>query len=627
MIVMKAGILALIWAAFLLVDGQPSPEELAPLLDGLFDRPTQEASGTAADLQKRVPLMTDDPTVAPLIDLQVFAPPVVPKGGTSCTVKLLEHSFGVDSFNKPAIVSYLPPVSPQCGKVGEWAAISLNLSVFSIGTQYDRLGAIYLSHTEIWRTSSAEPTKTGTIWTTIKDMTKYTPLFAKPGDLMMDFSNIVDTSLLLDAAFDVTITATFYAPTKAFPTPDTPDLIISLSNLSPTLPNFFTVDNDAGATTVTDIPDTTEEAYVEIICSGNSAEEFWYLNTPDEFIDTFPPDAGLIGKGPFREVQVLVDGQLAGVVWPHAVIYTGGITPSNWRPLTSFGAYDQPTYWISITPFIPQLLTANRSHTITLRVQGQGSNPSINSNWFVSGSVHIRKGKGKITGKLTKHEVGPLEIKTTGGATAGNKTLHTRVTAKRKLVVEAELKTSHGRQTVTFTQDLEYTNEADYEDEGWIQRGAQSTIGTTEARHGVRLVLRDAFSYPLAVFSNYSLFTQELGGYGSDIHQNHTRALQPPFGFQRSIHSVQHAKGQIGMDDWPGLRHAINGTGETTQLFAYSDGRGETYFRDVAAMNDGWVKDEVWGTLKDANPPVPRSQIFGPGGGPGFRRMVARGRR
>lgn len=29
----------------------------------------------------------------------------------------------------------------------------------------------------------------------IKDMTHYTPLFAKPGDLMMDFSNIVDTSL------------------------------------------------------------------------------------------------------------------------------------------------------------------------------------------------------------------------------------------------------------------------------------------------------------------------------------------------------------------------------------------------------------------------------------------------
>lgn len=78
--------------------------------------------------------------------------------------------------------------------------------------------------------------------------------------------------------FTVTITATFYAPTKAFPTPDTPDLIVPLSNLSPTLPNFFAVDNDAGAATVIEIPGTTEEAYVEIICSGNSAEEFWYLS-------------------------------------------------------------------------------------------------------------------------------------------------------------------------------------------------------------------------------------------------------------------------------------------------------------------------------------------------------------
>jgi hypothetical protein len=81
------------------------------------------------------------------------------------------------------------------------------------------------------------------------------------------------------------------------------------------------------------------------------------------------------------------------------------------------------------------------------------------------------------------------------------------------------------------------------------------------------------------------------------------------------------------MDDWPGLRHAINGTGATEQTFAYVDGRGESYFRDVAARNDGWVRDAVWGTLRDANPPVPRNQIFGPGGGPGFRRMVGRGMR
>lgn len=78
------------------------------------------------------------------------------------------------------------------------------------------------------------------------------------------------------------------------------------------------------------------------------------------------------------------------------------------------------------------------------------------------------------------------------------------------------------------------------------------------------------------------------------------------------------------MDNWPGLRHAINGTGATDQTFGYIDGRGETYFRDLAAKNDGWVRDKVWGTLRARNPPVSNDQIFGLGGGPGFRRRTVR---
>lgn len=73
------------------------------------------------------------------------------------------------------------------------------------------------------------------------------------------------------------------------------------------------------------------------------------------------------------------------------------------------------------------------------------------------------------------------------------------------------------------------------------------------------------------------------------------------------------------MDDAPGLRHAINGTGATDQQFAFSSASGESYFRDIAAMNDGWVRDTVWGTLKKLEPPVPKGQIF-KGGGHGFRR-------
>ena len=89
----------------------------------------------------------------------------------------------------------------------------------------------------------------------------------------------------------------------------------------------------------------------------------------------------------------------------------------------------------------------------------------------------------------------------------------------------------------------------------------------------------------------------------------------------RTTLSIQHARGDVGMDDWPGLRHAINGSGATDQRFAFTASSGETYFRDIAARDDAWVRDAVWGseTLRTAEPPVPPEQIF-PDGGPGFRR-------
>ncbi|KXN87539.1 Peptide-N4-(N-acetyl-beta-glucosaminyl)asparagine amidase A [Leucoagaricus sp. SymC.cos] len=598
-------------------DAQLTPWEWEPLVDGLNHPP-------ALGLNERVPLMTNDTVKIPLIDLQVFAPPGASRQNTNtCSVLLLEHSFGVNSFGVPAVVDYVPPTAPECGQAGEWLEISLNLTVYCIGTQYDRLGSIYLSHVEIWRTSSAEPTKTGTVWTTLKDVTHFSPLFAQAGDLMMDFSNIIAPELLLDGVFNVTLTATFIPFPAGSQKPLAADVIIPLSNLSPTSPNLFTIEDDAGATTNVTVPDDTTEAYVEIFASGNSAEEFWYSNTPDEFVSLFPKVTGLIGKGPFREVRLLIDGQLAGVVWPYGVIYTGGITPTNWRPLTSFGAYDAPTYWIDITPFLPLLLSSEAPHSMTLAVRGQGQNPSFNSNWFVSGSIHVRRGTSKTSGRLLKYHAPEPEIRTIGGVERGNRTVWTRVDVRRAILVESELHTSDGLKVVTFKQDLQFINTAQYEDDGWLQGSRewvnQTSNGTTSSVHGGAGRLRDAFIYPLNIFSNYSNFLALFGGYESEVNQTYTRALQPPTDIYRSIHSQQYARGSVEMDNWPGLRHAIMGKGQTAQQFAYIDTRGETYFRDIAAKNDGWIRDEVWGSLRKVNPPVPRSQLYGPDGGPGFR--------
>jgi hypothetical protein len=152
------------------------------------------------------------------------------------------------------------------------------------------------------------------------------------------------------------------------------------------------------------------------------------------------------------------------------VIYTGGITPSNWRPLTSYGAYDQPTYWVDISPFIPILLDTKTHHSVTLHVVGQGvTAPSFNSDWFVSGSIHVRTGTSKTTGKMTSYSAPAVKISTTGGSSPGNTTVWTKVVAHRELKIESELLTSEGKKIVSFSQSLDFTNTAQYADEGWIQ--------------------------------------------------------------------------------------------------------------------------------------------------------------
>lgn len=55
-----------------------------------------------------------------------------------------------------------------------------------------------------------------------------------------------------------------------------------------------------------------------------------YYNTADEYLGDLPAGT-TYGGGPFREVRLLVDGQVAGVAFPYAVIFTGGINPSVWR--------------------------------------------------------------------------------------------------------------------------------------------------------------------------------------------------------------------------------------------------------------------------------------------------------
>lgn len=77
-----------------------------------------------------------------------------------CEEVLVVHSFGY-SYGHPFIGNYTPPAC-------KFNRVTWNLTVTSAGRQFDRLGIVYLGDIEVFRTSTAEPTASGIIWTYLK---------------------------------------------------------------------------------------------------------------------------------------------------------------------------------------------------------------------------------------------------------------------------------------------------------------------------------------------------------------------------------------------------------------------------------------------------------------------------
>ena len=96
--------------------------------------------------------------------------------------------------------SYEPP---KC----DFDTVRMNLTVTSKGRQYDRLALMYLLDIEVFRTSTAEPTKDGIVWTYIKDMSPYNALWKRPQKLIFDLGNQITDKYT--CAFSVRLAAVF----------------------------------------------------------------------------------------------------------------------------------------------------------------------------------------------------------------------------------------------------------------------------------------------------------------------------------------------------------------------------------------------------------------------------------
>ncbi|MFC8347132.1 peptide-N4-asparagine amidase [Streptomyces sp. NPDC057280] len=350
------------------------------------------------------------------------APPVSRPSGQSCQVTLAEARFR--DFT-PYQGSYTPPA--HCGD--RWSKVVLRMDGKVKGRQYDRLGYLRVGGVEIFRTSTPEPSPDGIEWSVEKDVTRYSDTLRSGQDVEMLIGNVVDDTYT--GVIDVKVTLTFYAgrPDAA----KTPDRVLPLT--------------DGTVTT----PRNSERIVAEVYAtgSGGGCEEYWYLTVPD----TAPYSCKAAG-GPYREVQIKVDGQLAGIAAPFPHVWTGGWSnPFLWYVVPGPRAFDVKPIEYDLTPFAG-LLNDGEPHRVQVDVVGV---PEGQSGWSAPVNVAVWQDakRAHVTGKLIAHTVGDL---TNSSVYTPGSEHRLDTEGAHRLTVAGYVDTSHGRVTTTVRRSLTNTS-------------------------------------------------------------------------------------------------------------------------------------------------------------------------
>jgi Peptide N-acetyl-beta-D-glucosaminyl asparaginase amidase A len=383
---------------------------------------------------------------------------------------------------------------------GDWSMVVMDVTGTEQGRQYDRLAEVYDGATQIFLGVTPEPTPAGITWHVQKDITGYLPLLSGTrtfSSYVDNYLNSVDTGIPA-----LTVKLYFYpagdgyrpaqvatttdpglagdainqtGPASQLTSPGVPNDVVTLVPSGDTY-DFNTINQGSSVSSTVTLPDDIRSATLDLYAVGQSNDEFWWGLSPA-----------------FREIEVSIDGKPAGVVWPDAFVYTGGVNPLIWRPLTGVDTMDIPSYRLDLTPFAG-LLSNGKSHTITLSVAGN------DGYWLAGGSLLLSAGGPAVTGSVTTDS---LSFPTTssisqndGLGSSSNQVLAESASAAYRI---AGTVTQGGRTwTDALNQSLQYSNDQTNIDEStcnpecyqWAHQETTSTASETITGPGGPAVTR-----------------------------------------------------------------------------------------------------------------------------------------
>ncbi len=422
----------------------------------------------------------------------VTADPLVTRPSTTpCVVQLFSDAsffdFNVENF------SYAPP----SGCPGPWAKVVLESDInLNAGIQYDRTANFWLGPVNIYFGTTSEPSPSeGPSWHIESDLTDYSSIFYTAQSGQADIGNTLCCGLT--STIYASASLEFYPLAEGQTAPVAADQVLALS----AGPSGGTVALTTGSSTLSGtftFPTNVESAYLDVYAQGQSGDEFWYTCVPNDVATELE---SCTNTG-FRETEVTIDGQAAGVAPVFPWIFTGGIDPFLWFPIPGVQTLNFTPYRVNLTPFAG-LLSNGQQHTVSLSVYNADSYFSASASLL----LYLDSGSAQTTGAVTEDTLtGPSPVVTENVNVQPTYIRGTvNVSSKRNFVISGYVNTSKGKVTTKVAQTASFVNHQSFNITGskYVQNITQNTTlnsNTTVTQKGVSAVITSQdFTFPLTV--------------------------------------------------------------------------------------------------------------------------------
>jgi hypothetical protein len=421
----------------------------------------------------------------------VTADPTIPRPSTTpCVVQLFSdaafYNFNVENF------TYAPP----SGCPGPWAKVILEADInLNAGVQYDRTANFWLGPVNIYFGTTAEPgSNLAPSWHVENDLTDYSSLFYATQSGQADIGNTLCCGLT--STIYASASLEFYPLEPGQAAPVVADQVIALSAGSSGGTATLNTSADRLSGTFT-FPTNVQAAYLDVYAQGQSSDEFWYTCVPN----AVAAELQSCTNTAFRETEIAIDGQLAGVAPVYPWIFTGGIDPFLWFPMPGVQTLNFTPYRVNLTPFAG-LLSDGKPHTVSLGVYNADSYFSATASLL----LYLDAGSTQVTGAVTKNTLTEPAPAITSNLTSTPDFIRGSigVSSKRTFSISGYVNTSSGKVTSSLSQTVNFTNNQSFNIDAnqYVQDISQATIihsTTTTTQNGSTVTNSQNYNWPLGL--------------------------------------------------------------------------------------------------------------------------------